>query len=211
MEVSPQGLYADVIGKCVHLEVMRLGASCRSVPPCPIFLLIHASDNSTAQSQNGGEGFSCLAGGEAAQASVEVKNRLIINIHSIPPSSIPLRIISSSLAVVMLETDNKTDHGPDPTEVFIYPGYDIWNHKDEADAGSNEKVALTTCRIRHLYDSGCAFFTKTTLQSLHQQLRNVVNIGEKLHVRGLDGTLVEFEIETGRTFPAGDSHLERVL
>lgn len=112
---------------------------------------------------------------------------------------------------MILETESESYFRPDLTEVSIYPGHDTWNRKDEADTGCNEEAAVATRRIRHLYDSGLPFFTKTALQSLHDQLRNAVNSGEQLHVGGLDGTLVDFENEMGRTFPAGHPRLERVL
>nr|POE64935.1 hypothetical protein CFP56_65893 [Quercus suber] len=108
------------------------------------------------------------------------------------------------------ETDSEADYSFDSTEVSIYPGHDIWDRKDEADIDCND-MAVTAARIRCSYDAGLPFFTKESLQSLQCQLTKAVQSSEKLHVRGLDGILVEFQNETGRTFPAGHPHLERVL
>ena len=108
------------------------------------------------------------------------------------------------------QTDRESDDGPDVTEVS-YPGYDIWDHRDEADTVCDEQMAVTSRRIRSLYDSGHPFFTKAALRDLHQQLKSAVNMGETVRVTGLDGALVQFKIETGRTFPIGHCDLEPIL
>ena len=114
------------------------------------------------------------------------------------------------------KTDGGNDHG---TGVLVYPGYPgydiwdggIWHRGDGADAVRDEQMAVTSRRIRSLYDSGHPFFTKAALQDLYQQLKSAVGLGETVRVTGLDGAFVEFEVQTGRSLPIRHCDLERVL
>lgn len=68
-----------------------------------------------------------------------------------------------------------------------------------------------TSKIRSLYDAGTPLYTKEAIRDIDQQLEKCVQRGEKVLVRGLDGIMVDFEIESGRTFPVGEPNLEMVL
>nr|POF14371.1 hypothetical protein CFP56_78201 [Quercus suber] len=110
-----------------------------------------------------------------------------------------------------METDSDESLESDVMRADLYAGQEEWIFADTAKTEHVEEQAVTTRKIRDLYDSSQPFLTRAALQSLHDQLKNTLQPGEKVHVRGLDGTLVEFEIETGRTFPTARHDLEQVL
>jgi len=61
-----------------------------------------------------------------------------------------------------------------------------------------EKMAEAIRGIRVLYNTGIPFYTKTSLQSTYRQLEKHVERGQKISIMGVDGDMVDFEIETGR-------------
>lgn len=90
----------------------------------------------------------------------------------------------------------------------VYPGQASWSGTQHAEEG---EIADMTSKIRSLYDAGTPLYTKEAIQDIDQQLEKCVHRGEKVLVRGLDGIMVDFEIESGRAFPASEPNLEMVL
>lgn len=109
------------------------------------------------------------------------------------------------------ETNRGDDCGEDIYEVTIYSGDFTWDRQGGDEIDQSEEIAQVHSRIRALYDSGAPLFTEEAIQDLDKQLKSLVDSGQKVHIRGLDGTIVNFENATGRTFPAGRPGLERVL
>ncbi|KAH8789097.1 hypothetical protein F5882DRAFT_438708 [Hyaloscypha sp. PMI_1271] len=56
--------------------------------------------------------------------------------------------------------------------------------------------------IHSLYLSGAPVFTREIIQDVGQQLRKLEGKFGKVFIRGLDGVMVEFAIETGRILPS---------
>ena len=109
------------------------------------------------------------------------------------------------------ESNGRDDWGDDIYEVSIYSGDFKWDRQGGDEIDQNEEMAQIHTRIRALYDSGAPLFTEKAIQDLDKQLKSLVDRGQEVHIRGLDGTTVNFENATGRTFPAGRTGLERVL
>jgi hypothetical protein len=64
--------------------------------------------------------------------------------------------------------------------------------------GRSTSIEEATSKIHSLVDTGQPLFTKEVLREVGQQLRNAHNKdGQKISVKGLDGFIVEFAIETG--------------
>jgi len=72
-------------------------------------------------------------------------------------------------------------------------------------------MAEATRKIRALYDAGIPFYTKESLREVCQQLEKCPERGQKISIKGVNGTMVDFEIETGRILGAADSDSESVL
>jgi hypothetical protein len=81
--------------------------------------------------------------------------------------------------------------------ICYFPGWPPSEPFDE------EKRAELINNIRVLYDAGAPFFTKRRLQEVAQQLEDCRQVKsqtkQKIFTRGIDGKLVYFSIETGRT------------
>jgi hypothetical protein len=54
-----------------------------------------------------------------------------------------------------------------------------------------------------LFDVGIPFYTKEVIRDVFQQLEKFGEKGQKVWVRGLDGIMVDFDIESGLTLQAG--------
>ncbi|KAF3479444.1 uncharacterized protein GIQ15_06420 [Arthroderma uncinatum] len=72
------------------------------------------------------------------------------------------------------------------------------------------RLGLTTMGLQfddqqYLYDAGVPFFTKAVLREIHEQLRWGLRGGQTILVRGLNGELVEFEVEEGITREVGNT------
>ena len=109
------------------------------------------------------------------------------------------------------ETNGSKDCGEDVYEVSIYPGDFPWDRQGGDVIDHGDEIAHVHLRIRALYDSGTPLFTEEAIQDLDKQLKGLVDRSQKVHVRGLDGTIVDFKNETGRTLPAGRPDSERIL
>lgn len=72
------------------------------------------------------------------------------------------------------------------------------------------EISEAISNIRSMYDSGARFCTRVALQDLLQQLE-AFEKGQTISVRALNGNLVDFNIESGRTHPTSEPHLEFVL
>ena len=65
--------------------------------------------------------------------------------------------------------------------------------------------------IQAMYDAGIPFFTKETLQDVHDQLQNISEFGEKVSVKCIDDNIVELEIKTRLTLIGRTPVLEPFL
>ncbi|KAK2880150.1 hypothetical protein FQN49_000529 [Arthroderma sp. PD_2] len=74
----------------------------------------------------------------------------------------------------------------------------------------NEKLIEVQSRIQALYDDGVPFFTKAVLREIYEQIKDPLEEGQTILVRGLDGELVEFDVETGVSRGASPPSLEHV-
>ena len=109
------------------------------------------------------------------------------------------------------ETNGSKDCGEDIYEVSIYSGDFTRDRQGGDEIHQRNEIAQVHSRIRALYDSGTPLFTKETIQDLDKQLKSLTDRSQKVYVKGLDGNILAFENETGRTFPAGRPDLERIL
>lgn len=73
------------------------------------------------------------------------------------------------------------------------------------------KITAATAKIRSLFEAGVPFYTKEAIRNVLQQLERSGEKGQKVSVRGLDGVIVDFEIETGITLPADQPDLEFIV
>lgn len=91
---------------------------------------------------------------------------------------------------------------------YVYTGEAYWRETRRAEEG---EMAEVTSKIRSFYDAGIPFYTKEALRDVSRQLERLSEKGQKVSVRGLDGSMVDFEIESGLILPAGEPDLEMVL
>lgn len=92
---------------------------------------------------------------------------------------------------------------------YVYSGEAYhWHKPTPAEEG---KINDAILKIRSLYHAGTPFYTKEALQGVCQQLEKSVERGQKVLVKGLDGVLVDFDIESGRTIAAGEPNLEFIM
>lgn len=111
-----------------------------------------------------------------------------------------------------LELNSAEPQIPDVHKLSICNGKDIWNYTaEQSDADNYEKKARVQSQIRALYDAGVPFFSKTAIQDVDRQLKNSIQTGEQIRISGLDGTVTQVEIETGRAYQIGTSDLEQVM
>jgi hypothetical protein len=89
---------------------------------------------------------------------------------------------------------------------YVYPGEAYKTPRAE-----EGEMAEVTSKIRSLYDAGTPFYTKEVIRDVDRQPKKFVERGQKVSVRGLDGIMVDFEIESGLTLPVGEPDLEMVL
>jgi len=68
-----------------------------------------------------------------------------------------------------------------------------------------------TLKIRSLFDAGTPFFTKEVIRDVCQQLEKFGGKGQKVSVRGLDGVIVDFDIESGLILPSDQPDLEFIV
>ncbi|KAK2875177.1 hypothetical protein FQN49_001714 [Arthroderma sp. PD_2] len=80
----------------------------------------------------------------------------------------------------------------------------VWEATEDASAAKS--------RIKALYNDRAPIFTMASLRELHQQLKSDLQPGQKISVRGLDGVIVEFDVEIGRVvdFRSDKPDVERV-
>lgn len=93
--------------------------------------------------------------------------------------------------------------------MYVYSGEAY--HWHEPTSAKEGKINEAILKIRSLYDAGTPFYTKEALQDVCQQLEKSVERGQKVWVKGLDGILVDFDIENGRTIAAGEPNLEFIM
>ena len=74
--------------------------------------------------------------------------------------------------------------------------------------GTTRKATEVSSHIRSLYDAGEPLYSKEIIRDVDRQLR----VGsQKVSVRGLDGIVVDVDIETGQIFDMGDSDWDFVM
>ncbi|KAL1859825.1 hypothetical protein VTK73DRAFT_7445 [Phialemonium thermophilum] len=69
---------------------------------------------------------------------------------------------------------------------------------ESARSSNKEEMQQAVQKIREMYDSGLPFFTKDALRETMQQMENIEK-GQPgtVSVRGLDGTIAQFSVQTG--------------
>jgi hypothetical protein len=90
-------------------------------------------------------------------------------------------------------------------EKSVYPG-EAFFPTDGNDVEKHNIIQRLTeahAEIRSLYFSGAPVFTREIIQDVGQQLRKLEGQCGKVFIRGLNGIMVEFAIETGRIIPCG--------
>lgn len=99
---------------------------------------------------------------------------------------------------------------PEPSELHHWGNIE-WESLLDTTTDRAEEIATAQSTIQALYDSGAPFFRKTDMRDLRDQLTRA-RTGENVHVRDLDGKIVEIEVETGKIlFPGADPDTERVM
>ncbi|WEW58642.1 hypothetical protein PRK78_004110 [Emydomyces testavorans] len=76
------------------------------------------------------------------------------------------------------------------------------------DSESREEIEQ---KIRSLYEAGCPLFTKDAIRDVSEQLKQNGDTGQEILIKGLDGTIVDFNIETGGTQSAAEPELEYLM
>ena len=77
--------------------------------------------------------------------------------------------------------------------------------------GDSEEEGQATLKIRALFDAGTPFYTKEVIRDVCQQLEKFGGKGQKVSVRGLDGVIVDFDVESGLILQAAQPDLEFVV
>jgi hypothetical protein len=65
--------------------------------------------------------------------------------------------------------------------------------------------------LRSLYTSGVPLFTKQALVDVQQQFHELHGKSGKVHVKGIDGSLVHFTVKPGWILPSRPDDLEETL
>ena len=104
----------------------------------------------------------------------------------------------------VLKTDGEDIHEDNSGIKWLYmPCSDAsWLRADDMGINASEEMAKVRSTLSALYDSGTPFFTREALQDLDKQLKSS-KLGQKVQVRGLDDTFLDFTIETGRIVRVG--------
>lgn len=93
-----------------------------------------------------------------------------------------------------------------------YPGEAYW-FKGSSLTDTQVHEAITD--IRRRYEAGVPFYTKETIRKLAQQLEcareRQHSDGDMISVKALDGTAVDFKIESGRILTLDKMGVERIL
>ncbi|KAI9693286.1 MAG: hypothetical protein M1822_005282, partial [Bathelium mastoideum] len=83
--------------------------------------------------------------------------------------------------------------------------------RNECLSAKGEKAGDVKSRIWSLYNAGVPFFTKVSIQDLDRQLEKDPKRGQRVTVKGLDGTVVDFEIETGLIHSSDEPDFEMLV
>ena len=93
-----------------------------------------------------------------------------------------------------------------------YPGEAYWF---KASLLTNTQVHTAIADIRRWYEAGMPFYTKENIRKLAQQLelaqKSQRSDGRTICIRALDGTVVDFKIESGEVLSLDKSGVERIL
>ena len=87
-------------------------------------------------------------------------------------------------------------------DVHIYVGELSFLHLDGG-VDEIEKINEVITNIRAIYNRGVPLFTKESIQNAANQRLAVEDRCHKVSTVALDGNMVNCDVETGRTFPAG--------
>ena len=74
-----------------------------------------------------------------------------------------------------------------------------------------EEIVEVKEKIYALYNEGVPLFTKNWFADLCQQFEKNDSKGQKIWLKALDGSMVDFDVETGNTHPAWDERLEFIM
>jgi len=74
--------------------------------------------------------------------------------------------------------------------------------------GTTREATEVSSHIRSLYDAGEPFYSKEIIRDIGRQLRSG---SQKVSVRGLDGIVVDVDIETGQLLDTGDPDWDFVM
>ena len=110
-----------------------------------------------------------------------------------------------------LDENRRDEEDDDVYEAYTCPGDFWWTQQERGEIDRSGEAVAVHSRIRALYNSGTPLFTKEAIRDLGKQLQSLAEVGQKVHVRGLDGRIVEYENQTRRISPAHRPELERVL
>jgi hypothetical protein len=82
----------------------------------------------------------------------------------------------------------------------IYPGeaYGRWCDPDKRDPQDIQMLTKAHAEIRSLYLAGAPLFTKQLILDVADQLQKLQGSLGTIFVKGVNGAMVEFAIETGR-------------
>ena len=78
---------------------------------------------------------------------------------------------------------------------YLYGCRTRWSDGPPHDAPKSEEEAVA--RIDELYASGIPFFSKESIRAVLKQIQSLSALGDKILVKGVDGAMVEFEINVG--------------
>lgn len=73
-----------------------------------------------------------------------------------------------------------------------------WHGSVPVDAPQSLNEAIR--RIDEIYNSGKPFFTKTSICAIYEQFQGSKSPGDKIFVRDVAGTMIEYTLRTGETF-----------
>lgn len=73
-----------------------------------------------------------------------------------------------------------------------------WHEGVPADAPQTVSQALD--RIDEIYNSGKPFFTKDSIRAVYEQFQRSTKPGDKILVKDVAGTVIEYTLRTGKTF-----------
>jgi len=84
----------------------------------------------------------------------------------------------------------------------VYPGEAYFVTDDNDKHNIIQRLTEAHAEIRSLYLFGAPVFTREIIQDVGQQLRKLGEKCGKVFIRGLNGVMIEFAIETGRILPS---------